>query len=127
MNRPDEVQPKYRLILEDDDPLLELLHSLFIGARAPFDIDDLADKLGISSHSLYKPFEHSERPLRADILIAAIQYTYRKGRNTEILDSILLPLGLEARPRMRPKVQRFVKNIESQLLELFPDSDAETK
>jgi len=117
------VQPKYRLILDEDDALLALLRSLFIGGRAPYDVDDLADKLGLSPHSLYKPFSNPDRPVRADVLIAAIQYAYRKNRNTEILDYILIPLGLEARPRMKPRVQRFVKNIETQLLELFPDTE----
>ena len=125
MNHAAEVQPKYRLILDDEDELLALLRSLFIGGRAPFDIDDLADKLGISPHSLYKPFSNPDRPVRADVLIAAIQYAYRKARNTELLDYILMPLGLEARPRMRPRVQRFVKNIETQLLDLFPENKEE--
>ncbi len=117
------VQPKYRLILDEDDPLLALLRSLFIGGRAPYDVDDLADKLGLSPHSLYKPFSNPDRPVRADVLIAAIQYAYRKNRNTELLDYILMPLGLEARPRMKPRVRQFVKNVESQLLDLFRDSE----
>ncbi len=120
MSRPEDVQPKYGLILDDDHPLLELLRSLFIGGRAPFDIDDLADKLGLSSHSLYKPFGNPERVLRADVYIAAAQYSYRKNRNQELIDYLLIPLGLEARPRMRPEVQKIIRNIEAQLLELFP-------
>ena len=119
----DNNKPRFSLILDEDFPLLQLLRSMFIGSGSSYSVDDLADELGISSHSLYKMFS-AERPLRADVMLAAMIYANRKNRHDRrIADYVNNLLGLETRPRMNPRVQRFVKNMESQLLDLFSNID----
>ena len=125
MFTPRNGKPKFGLILDEDHDILVMLRRMFIGGSAPYSIDDLADEIGLSSHSLYKMFG-ADRPLRADVLLAAMCYAHRKNRDDRrIADYINNLLGLESRStRMKAEAKKFMRHMESHLLDLFPEEAA---
>lgn len=109
------------LILDEDFPLLRLMRGLFIGSGAPYGIDDFADHLGLSSHSLYKMIE-GERPLRADVLLSAIIYINKKNRSdVRLLDYVAGTIGRETRLITKPRTKRVMDAIEEELTGLFAE------
>ena len=123
---PDKGRP--RLIIDEDFPLLKVLRAHFIGATAPFSIEDVADAVGVPFRSLYKQFE-AERPLRADVMFSILAYVYRKHPVTakRIVDLVfeLYGMNFEARAKVPQRVRSIVEAIDGNLLDLFREDKRE--
>jgi hypothetical protein len=123
MRDPENSKPKFSPILDEDHDVLVLLRNIFIG-KGSYSVDDLADKVSLSSDSIYKQFE-AVRVLRADVFIFALMYDVRKrGVESKLLKYLNRLLGLDSRPaKVHPKVRIAVQSIEQLLLDLFQETE----
>jgi hypothetical protein len=87
------------LFLEEDQPLLILLRSMFIEAEAEYNVKELAPALGVSVFSVYKMFTAQVR-LPATTLIDIMNFVSSKdSTDTRLLDFLCEPCGCIPMPK----------------------------
>jgi hypothetical protein len=90
---------KPSLFLDEDQPLLVLLRSMFIDTDAEYNVKELAPELGVEAFTVYKMFSAQTR-LPAEALLAIMEFVHSKDpTDTRLLDFVCEPFGYTPLPQ----------------------------